>query len=117
MNRITVRDIIEYYDGIVLFIGVDSVGNSYMCMLVLDENIDEERYLSVKVTDDVIQNLVSGKTTLLDVFTNPIDEEYFWADVGNEDLTITLTKIDKGFKPTKEMLPDAGYKFSMPQYD
>lgn len=107
-REIIVRDVLAWYDGAQLFLGIDQLSNSYICLLVEQEDID---YLAVKVNYKVLKNLLSGKMDLKELYLNPPKEEYFFV-TSSDDRRLYIKKADETFVPNGAMLPRQGYRFS-----
>lgn len=105
---IIVRDVLDWYDGAQLFLGIDQLGNSFICLLVEQKGID---YLAVRVSYKVLKNLLSGKMDLRELYLNPPKEEYYFV-TSSEDRRLYIQKSDETFVPNGAMLPRQGYRFS-----
>lgn len=107
-REIIVRDVLDWYDGAQLFLGIDQLGNSYICLLVEQEGID---YLTVRVNYKVLESLLNGKIDLRELYLNPPKEEYYFVN-SSDDRRLYIQKADGAFTPIEAMLPRQGYKFS-----
>lgn len=106
MNRIIILErILEYYDVPQLFIGKDIIGTRYLCLLV---NSDEEyEYITIQISRKKLNNFLSGKIDLREVFVHPeFEGEYFVVISRNE--SFTLTNFNHNVL-SEDMLPDEGY--------
>ena len=77
MRTIRAKEILAYYDGIVLFSAKDSFGRDYLGELV-DERIP--RYFVVQVSPQQLDEFLSGKTDLKTLMENPVGNEWFIVD-------------------------------------
>ena len=107
-REIIVRDVLEWYDGAQLFLGIDQLSNSYICLLVEQEDID---YLAVRVNYKVLESLLNGKIDLRELYLNPPKEEYYFV-TSTDDRRLYIKKADETFAPNGAMLPRQGYRFS-----
>lgn len=107
-REIIVRDVLVWYDGAQLFLGIDQLSNSYICLLVEQESID---YLAVRVNYKVLESLLNGKIDLRDLYLNPPKEEYYFVN-SSDDRRLYIQKANETFTPIGTMLPRQGFKFS-----
>lgn len=74
MNRkLTINEILEYYDGIQLFIGQDVLGVFYVCLLV--EQAETDLFLCCPVTDTRLRSFMAGEIDLLEIYKSPEVED------------------------------------------
>lgn len=106
-REIIIRDVLVWYDGAQLFLGIDQLGNSYICLLVEQEGID---YLTVRVNYRVLKSLLSGKIDLRELYLNPPKEEYYFVN-SSDDRRLYIQKAGETFTPIGAMLPRQGFKF------
>lgn len=107
-REIIIRDVLEWYDGIQLFLGIDQLGNSYICLLVEQKDVD---YLAVRVNYKVLECLLNNRIDLRELYLNPPQEEYFLVTC-LDDKKLSIQKADEAFTPIEDMLPRYGYRFS-----
>lgn len=114
---ISIDTVLEYYDGIQLFIGLDSFGASYICLLVFDDEVGYERYLGVRISKKRINDLKHNVISLRSVYTQPEEDGcYFFLDC-DENNEILAQHAKDGFKLLEEMLPEDGYVCHFPGVD
>lgn len=113
---ITIDTVLDYYDGVQLFIGSDRFGASYICVLVFDAELGYERYLGVRVSKERINELKHNTKSLRFAFTHPEDGDYYFMDC-EEGNKILAERAPSGFLPTDEMLPDEAYRCYFPNND
>lgn len=104
------RDILVYYDGPELFVGIDQVGARYICLLA-ESNDTLERYLCAPISAERLSNFIIGKVDLLDIFKEPeIDEIY---TVVVEDSSVTEVSMQPiSFSDLHaDWLPEKGFFF------
>lgn len=109
MMRIYLEEILEYYDGILLFIGKDIFGSKYLCSLYEDESSQEEFYLAIRISKSRISELIDHQMDLKSALLNPeYSGEYFKLDWDGSEY-YTCTRFGDEFVPTENMLPETGY--------
>lgn len=113
---ITIDTVLDYYDGVQLFIGSDRFGASYICVLVFDAELGYERYLGVRVSKERINELKHNTKSLQFAFTHPEDGDYYFMDC-EEGNKILAERAPSDFLPTDEMLPDEAYRCHFPNND
>ena len=103
MNKhIYIDQILLYYDTILLFVGQDGVQTRYLCMLY-GEN-EEDRYISVKISNHKLSLLLSGNIDLRSSFLTPeIPNEYYSLAV-NRDGELEIVEEYQDIQ--EYMLPD-----------
>lgn len=116
MIPITIDTVLEYYDGVQLFIGSDRFGASYICVLVFDAELGYERYLGVRVSEERINELKHNTKSLRFAFTHPEDGDYYFLDCVDGN-TILAERARPDFMPSDEMLPDEAYRCHFPSND
>lgn len=114
---IAIDTVLEYYDGIQLFIGLDPFGASYIFLLVFDNEERRERYLGVRISEQRINDLKHNSISLRSIFIQPEEDGcYFFLD-NNENNEILAQNIRTGFTPSEDMLPGDGYVCHFPETD
>lgn len=109
MTRIFLEQILEYYDGIQLFVGKDIFGSRYLCSLYYDEHLAEEFYLSIRVSDRRLAELFNHELDLRKALLEPeLPGEYFKIDWKGSEF-YEATAFEDGFRPSEIMLPEEGY--------
>lgn len=116
MIPITIDTVLDYYDGVQLFIGSDRFGASYICVLVFDAELGYERYLGVRVSKERINELRHNTKSLRFAFTHPEDGDYYFLDC-EDGSTILAERARPGFMPPDEMLPAEAYRCYFPSND
>lgn len=112
MIKLYLYEILDYYDGIQLFVGKDRFGSKYICILYEDEGDLQEYYLSVRISDERLAELFDHKVDLRTVLLQPeIDHEYFKIDWDGPEY-FTAERFPEGFFPSENMLPEEGYMCS-----
>lgn len=109
MIKLYLYEILEYYDGILLFVGKDRFGSKYICSLYEDEEEAQEYYLSIRISDERLTELFDHKVDLRTVLLHPeIDHEYFKIDWDGPEY-FKAERFPEGFSPSENMLPEEGY--------
>ena len=109
MIKLYSYEILEYYDGILLFVGKDRFGSKYICSLYEDEEEAQEYYLSIRISDERLTELFDHKVDLRTVLLHPeIDHEYFKID-WDGPVYFKAERFHEGFSPSENMLPEEGY--------
>ena len=98
--------VLDYCDGAQLFVGRDSFGTSYLCLLFSDE--PAAKYTAIRISKKRIDSFLAGTLDLREIFLNPeTPQEYY--DVLTESGSLVLERSSLKSLP-EERLPEAGYR-------
>ncbi len=103
--NLQMKEILIFYDTSQLFVAKE-IGNGtlYLCLLYHTNDDGTSLHIAVDISNEKLDEVVSGHIDLRDVFTNP---ERFWFDVtDNGDTMVATIRTEQ---PTEDMLPDKGY--------
>lgn len=102
--------VMEYWDGIQIFVGLTKVKQRYICMLV-EQGKDSDLFLCAPISQLQIQKHVTHEYDLRDMFTTPRPSELYTLRIS--DYTKTIYEMEPFMvDPVPEkMLPLAGYRF------
>lgn len=103
-KRINIEKIIEYYDIPQLFIGKDTIGTRYLCLLFNDSG--QHEYLSIQISMKMLSLFLSGKKDLRELFLNPELEDGYFIAVANDNGFYLREFKDR---PIESMLPSKRY--------
>ena len=102
--------VMEYYDGIILFVGVTDAKQRYICSWIEYGN-GENVFLCAPISQLQIQKHVRDEYDLRDMFTTPKPSELYTLRIS--DYTKTVHEMEPfalDMVPEK-MLPSPGYRF------
>ena len=108
MRKIMPTIVLLYYDFPQVFIGKDLADSRYVCM-VISENSEGPIYLCTPISGSRIDKLCTGKTDLLEVFSNPELNDFYECSASNDGCKLIINPIE-GACP-KEYMPDEGLYF------
>ena len=102
--------VMEYYDGIQLFVGATNTGQRYICMLIKNETL-YDTFICAPISQSQIQKHVRDEYDLRDMFTNPKPNELFTLKIN--DYTKTIYEMERFLLDgvPDDMLPESGYRF------
>lgn len=102
--RLRLTEILDFYDVPQLFVAMDAVGTSYLC-LVHDYDADGRSLcIAVNISQERLNDLVTGHLDLRQIYLAP---EQAWFDVIDDGKTIVARL--RTAAPTEDMLPEEGY--------
>lgn len=110
--KVKILSTLIYYDIPHLFTARDSVGTTYLCLLVIDDD-EQSQYLVISISIDRLTKLIKGELALRDVFEHPEMGNWFVTEEF-EDQFVYLT-VPEFTTPTEDMLPAPG--FTLPFVD
>jgi hypothetical protein len=99
--------ILLYYDVPEIFVGVDTVGTQYLCLLA-EEHEGDLHYICTQISGNRLYEVGMGKIDIRTVFESPelpLTYEFHTNLVGkNNDLPINLLEaVDPAFLPGKDL--------------
>lgn len=102
---IRIERILDFYDVPQLFIARDAFETLYLCLLYTDEQ--ECRYTAIRISGKRIEEFLSGKTDLRELFLSPeTGAEYFDVTLANNEYQIT-SSVPAPL--SEDRLPEKGY--------
>lgn len=102
--RLRLTEVLDYYDEPQLFVALDAVGTSYLC-LVYDIDAEEHSLcIAASISRERLNDLVTGHIDLRNIFLEP---ELSLYDVVVDGNVIEATL--RAESPSADMLPDEGY--------
>ena len=108
MKTVKLAEILEYYDGILLFTAQDPIGGNYLCEAI-DTVGDFDRYAVVGVRPERLEDFRAGRVDLRTLMLEaPEDEWYITIADGTTDDPLKLEAQDGPLAET-EYLPGEGY--------
>ena len=111
MKVFTLIKTLEYYDVPQILVAADATGTNYLCTLYKNDVEDGYLYLGVQISEPRLAEFIDGRLDLRDAYTHPeSDKGLFVAatnGVMNRVKPLQLQDI------TEEMLPEAGYTYSL----
>ena len=108
MNKLTIDRILDFYDVPQLLIAKDALEIKYLCLLYEDKT--SLKYTAIRISNNRLQEFISGERDLRDLFANPEPpSEYF--DVEYKD-DFYFIEPHKGATIEEERLPLSGYKLT-----
>lgn len=100
IGKLYIVDVYVYYDEPLLFFAVDEISSNYLV-----NAIDDDKWLMVRVSKERLEEIVSNRISLRDVYEKPeIDNIIVVTDVNNNIKLENLKSSDL----TDDMLPDPG---------
>lgn len=107
MKTIQHTNTLVHYDGAQVFEARDTIGGSYVAVMVEPEN-GQDRYLARGVAPEQLRQFRSGSLDLRSLLVDASEEEWYLA--ATTDLTQPLTLVPQS-SPLAEsqFLPDAGF--------
>lgn len=108
--KLRITEILEYYDVPQLYVAIDAIETSYLC---LTYDIDEKGVLhcvAVSISKDRLNDLITGHLELREVYLHP-EMNLFDVIVEGDDVEATIR--EQIF--TDDMLPDEGYFLNFSQ--
>lgn len=110
MRQISIKRILEYYDGVQVFVGGDQLLVPYICVLV-ESTASTDKYLCVPASAQRLATLLRGEVDLRQFVIDSETREYYVADAADGQLnSIELQQIDRANVP-EAWLPDSGLTF------
>lgn len=108
MIRLTLKQIVEFYDIPQIFVAQDAMSVSYLCVLYSQEN--GSHYLGVQLSELRLRSFMAGKEDLRKLYENPEqDNALYHVIVKNENINAVELLLCQELP--EEMLPEAGYYY------
>lgn len=102
--KLRISEILEFYDVPQLFIALDSIGTSYLCLFYdYDEN-GRMLCISANISAERLNDFITGHIDLRRIYLEP-EMDLFDVIVDNEIINATIRTTS----PTDVMLPEEGY--------
>ena len=108
--RLKITEILEYYEVPQLFIAMDAIGTSYLCLTYDVDAKGVLKCLSADISKDRLNDFITGHLDLRSIFLEP---ELFVYDVEVKGEEVEAKKRDEDLEDT--MLPDEGYFLNFAQ--
>ena len=109
MKTVKLTEILEYYDGILLFAACDPIGGNYLGEAI-DPEGDHDRYAVVGVRPDRMADFRAGRVDLRTVMLEaPGGEWYITVADGTIDDPLVLEQQHKPLEETNHLPGGAGY--------
>lgn len=102
--RLSITEVLEYYDVPQLFVAKDAVGTSYLCLFYDYDESGRMMCISVSISKERLNDFLTGHLDLRHIFTEP--EMFFYNVIIDGDIIDAVLRENA---PTESMLPDAGY--------
>jgi hypothetical protein len=112
MNTITYITTLLFFDYPQIFLGRDSVGTYYVCMMVEEYEDKPPTYYATVISIERYKRLIQGLEDLKNIYLNPEMKKYFLVNYHSENVFL-LT--DSSF--IADYLPDEGLVLDMPDDD
>ena len=114
MRPLTLINTLEYYDVPQILVAADATGTNYLCTLYKNDAERGYLYLGVQISEPRLMAFVGGQLDLRDVYIHPEVENALYVVTAKQEM-LTATTILQPQNLTEEMLPEAGYTYSMVQ--
>lgn len=102
--RLRLTEILDFYDVPQLFVALDSIGTSYLCLVYDYDAEGRSLCLGANISKGRLNDLVTGHLDLRQIYLEP---EQAWFDVVDDGIIIEASL--RTVAPTEEMLPEEGY--------
>ncbi len=102
--RITITEILEFYDVPQLFVAKDAINTSYLCLTYDIDDTGVLHCLGASISIEKLNDFLTGHLDLRGVYTNP--ELYLYSIIVDGD---TVEIVDVLDRPENYMLPEVGY--------
>lgn len=112
MRPLTLIKTLEYYDVPQILVAVDSIGTNYLCTLYKNDAESGYLYLGVQISETRLTVFTDGKFKLRDAYVHPETDRGLYL-VAATDGALHVVKPLQLQEITEEMLPEAGYTFSI----
>lgn len=110
MRRLTINQILEFYDVPQIFIANDALNISYLCLLYDYDSNNGYLYVGAQISPKRLKDFMEGHVDLRTIFIKPeIENSYYCITV--KQAAISAEPIEDGIVP-EFMLPDEGYFYS-----
>lgn len=113
MKTITPTEILDYYDGVLVFLGNDLIGGNYIGMLMGSSN-NITQYMVAGVTPDHLSDFRAGAIDLRTVLMEVPNGEWYIADVTGFPNTPFLLQPQSTPISSSKYLPKEGYTLEPP---
>lgn len=113
MIKLTLKNILEFYDMPQLFVATDAIGTNYLCLLYKQD--EGCYYLGVQVSEMRLKNYIDGLLDLRIIYTEPEKENSLYEVIVAQE-KISATKLLQQNDITEDMLPEAGYYHDADDY-
>lgn len=109
MRTLNLIKILEFYDVPQLFLASDKFGAKYICMMIRFDHEIGFQYLSLQISDERLDNFLSGRLDLRNLFVNPeVEDAYYKVVVRNQ--IIKAERFDRD-DISEKILPEEGYYY------
>lgn len=112
MRSLKLIKTLEYYDVPQIIVAADATGTNYLCTLYKNDAERGYLYLGVQISEPRLMAFTGGELDLRDAYVHPEVENALYVVTAKQE----VLNIVKPLKPqdiTEEMLPEAGYTYSI----
>ncbi len=102
--RLRLTEILDFYDAPQLFVALDTIGTSYLCLAYDNDDLGRSLCVAVNISKERLNDFITGHIDLRQIYIEP---ELSLFDV-IEDGEI-IEAVPRTEAPTEDMLPDEGY--------
>ena len=106
-QRLTISQILVYYDFPEIFIATNQVETTFLCLLVSTEQ-ERTAYISTPISKRRLSDFIKGTIDLRDIFEKPEVEQWYFFDEVDE---VIVAKLWEGENLPQEYLPETGFVF------
>lgn len=111
MRRLTLIQVLVFYDVPQIFVAVDATGTHYLCTLFSDAGDEGHCYLGVQISESRLTEFTLGKLELRMAYTHPEVDNALYQVVARQEM-LQATALQQPDAVSEAMLPEAGYFFS-----
>ena len=114
MKELILIKTLEYYDVPQILVAADATGTNYLCTLYKNDAEDGYLYLGVQISGTRLAAFTDGQLDLRDAYVYP-EADCCLCLVAATNGVLNIVKPLQIRDITEEMLPEAGYTYSMVQ--
>ena len=112
MRPLTLIKTLEYYDVPQIIVAADATGTNYLCTLYKNDAESGYCYLGVQISESLLAAFTDGQLDLRDAYTHLEPDRGLYLIAANNG-TLNIVKPLQLQDITEEMLPEAGYTYSI----
>ena len=108
IKKLTISQVLVYYDIPELFLAKDEVGTNFICLLAIYED-DDLLFVCTAVSSVRLMSFINGSTDLREIFKNPETGQFFqFSKLEGSYIEADFWEITE---LPEELLPEQGFKY------
>lgn len=112
MRPLTLINTLEYYDVPQILVAADATGTNYLCTLYKNDAENGYLYIGVQISESRLAALTNGQLDLRDAYVHSDTDRGLYL-VAATNGVLNIVKPLQLQDISEEMLPEAGYIYSL----